>query len=81
MNLQVLAARIAKLDEPPEVRELMRAYLIATLEACRGDKIEAAERLGICLKTFYSHLNEIAQGGTYQLEGYPSRLIPSRNAG
>jgi two-component system response regulator AtoC len=49
---------------PPGGRlaDLERAHIIATLEACLGDKKQAAEILGISLKTLYNRLNAYSGG-------------------
>jgi DNA-binding NtrC family response regulator len=43
---------------PAALAEVERAVILATLERLDGDKAQAAERLGISLKTLYSRLRE-----------------------
>jgi DNA-binding NtrC family response regulator len=44
--------------------EIERRMIIATLEHCGGDKKQAAQVLGISLKTLYNRLNVYAGRST-----------------
>ena len=49
---------------PAALADVERSVILATLEKLGGDKAQAAERLGISLKTLYSRLREYSSRAT-----------------
>jgi DNA-binding NtrC family response regulator len=49
------------LEVPMTIEAAQRKLVLATLDATRGNKVKAAESLGVCLKTMYNLLERYSR--------------------